>query len=272
MNCLPHDPHRQFGLLVLAHGTRSDAGFRETMETSQAVTQALPEVPTATCFLAKRDPSIDMAMERLTGHDVSDIIVVPLFLFAARHVRNDIPTLLTQSLKRVVPRRPGLRLHLQPPLGHYREVTELSIQRCQAAIGQLKCRADETLLLLVGRGSHDPRATAEFRSFAAIRTTLPVGNTNVGRVIPALLAGEELPLPAAVAEAHKAPFRWVIVQPHLLFQGQLLKRLEKLVQQQDFANRRQQWLLVDHLGRNSALARVVVRQFTAAKTEAIRLS
>ena len=71
-------------------------------------------------------------------------------------------------------------------------------------------------------------------------------------------------LEQGVTAAATSQFERVVVVPHLLFDGQLLQRVRKIVAEQEKGGSRQQWLLAGRLGADPAVAGAVVRRFREA--------
>jgi sirohydrochlorin ferrochelatase len=144
--------------------------------------------------------------------------------------------------------------------------------RCRQALAeQAAVSPDETLLILVGRGSSDVEATAQMRRLADLRragapsdgvgrgSTLAAESSRAskGIAVPvetgeARTSAEEAHLRLAhieigfvavatpslgkvLEEAAQTDFRRVIVQPHLLFAGSVLAEIHRLVERQQLA-------------------------------------
>jgi len=110
------------------------------------------------------------------------------------------------------------------------------------------------LLILVGRGSTDSEALAEFRDFTALRSAA----RPVGRVETAFTALAEPLLPAALERAAALPYARVVVQPHLLFGGRLLDRVGEQVRQAAANCPAKQWTVTPHLGCHPSVVDAIV--------------
>src|SRR5438552_1673786 len=86
----------------------------------------------------------------------------------------------------------------------------------------LKPRIAADGLLTVGRGSHDPEATDAMHQFTRLRAEL----TPVGRSETCFIAMQSPPFKEALAAAAATTYRRIIVQPHLLFHGQLFHEIK----------------------------------------------
>jgi sirohydrochlorin cobaltochelatase len=110
------------------------------------------------------------------------------------------------------------------------------------------------LLLLIGRGSYDPTANAEMAQFARLRweaertAWYEVGFT----------AMAEPGLDRAITVAGAMPFSHVVVQPHLLFAGELLERINVAAQQAATRFPEKTWSVTPHLGPSDLLVSAVL--------------
>ncbi|MBI42142.1 CbiX/SirB N-terminal domain-containing protein [Marinobacter lutaoensis] len=99
-------------IILLAHGS-SDPRWCETFEAMAAPTlDAHPNARVAYMELAH--PSLAEAVEHAVGDGIEQITVIPLFLAAGRHLRNDIPAMI-QALEQ----RHGIPIRLDRPVGEH---------------------------------------------------------------------------------------------------------------------------------------------------------
>ncbi|HTN76558.1 MAG TPA: CbiX/SirB N-terminal domain-containing protein, partial [Pirellulaceae bacterium] len=203
------------GLLVVGHGTRSEQGCAEFLETVQCVAQRLPQVAVQAAFLELAEPTIGAALAQLAARGVRRVVVMPLLLFAAGHAKQDIPQAVAEAARE----HPQLQIQLTAHLGCHERLLALSALRFEEAIDdESGASPQETLWLMVGRGSREPSAWAEMERFVALRQRFtPVAQARIAYLSMAEPSFAQL-LPA-IAELR---FRRVVVQPHLLFHGELL--------------------------------------------------
>lgn len=74
-------------MLLVAHGTRDEAGLDELARLADAVRARLPETRVNLAYVDVLGPSIADVLGEVSG----TVVVVPLFLAAGYHVRHDIP-------------------------------------------------------------------------------------------------------------------------------------------------------------------------------------
>jgi sirohydrochlorin cobaltochelatase len=212
-----------WGALLVGHGTRNAAGRAEFLKTAATMAELLPHLALEPCFLELAAPGIATAVERLVRRRVKGICVMPLMLLAAGHVKRDIPAAVTEAVNKLG----GLPTTQAPHLGCHKRLLELSAKRYQEALaGRPQVAVENTLLIMVGRGSRDPEAVDEMRRFVRLRREI----TPVGGVETCFAAMADPSLNQTLATATRGPFRHVVVQPHLLFEGSLLARVRAQVE------------------------------------------
>jgi sirohydrochlorin ferrochelatase len=114
----------------------------------------------------------------------------------------------------------------------------------------------DTLLLLVGRGSSDAEATAELAQFARLRSE----RMRLGRVEICFLALAAPSLEIALQQAGQLALPRIVVQPHLLFAGELLAGLQEKVALAAARCPQQQWLVTSPLGPHPWLVSALVER------------
>ena len=227
------------GILLIGHGTRNAAGIAQFYDLCQCVAERLAPVPVEPAFLELQQPDIGQAVSRLIERGCRRLTVLPLLLFAAGHAKRDIPSAVQAAVKQSG--AAGIEVRQAAHLGLHPAIVELSRLRGeQALIGLPPLPAEHSCLLLVGRGSGDESATAEMYEFARQRQNAAGGvHAEVAFVAMAQpLLSEQLRRLAA------SEFRRVIVQSHLLFEGDIADSIRDLVSRIAAEHSRQEWLLV----------------------------
>ena len=247
------------GLLIVGHGTRDPAGQAEFLELAQAVAERFPAWAVEACCLEFAEPTIAQGLARLVARGASErITIAPLLLFAAGHAQADIP----QAVAREAANYPRLSLRQAAQLGVHSALIELSRRRFEQALAGLSpIAAEETLLVFVGRGSRDAAANAELARFARLRwEACPTGGLET-----CFASMAEPSLEHSLAWAAGLSFRRVVVQPHLLFRGELLARINRTVA--GFADEHPQieWTVAPHLGPDKLAAEAVAERIRAAE-------
>lgn len=242
------------GVLLVGHGTRDAEGKSELFELARRVSRRLV-VPVEPCFLELCPPTIHEAAERLLRSGRRHVLVSPVLLFEAEHAKSDVPAAVDAALDKWAIR------HQTAHLGCHPKIVELSAHRCSEAVaGDHSVDQRATLVLLVGRGSHDQDATAEMYQFVQLRAVAAAPTQFqvcfLGLANPRL---EEV-----LAEVRNSSFGRVIVQPHLLFQGELVTKTRKLAETMPLTDVTRQWISTSHLGPHPLLVDAVCARIQGA--------
>ncbi|MBI3464757.1 MAG: sirohydrochlorin chelatase [Planctomycetes bacterium] len=241
------------GLLLVGHGTDDKQGQAAMLEVSQQVARLLPDVAVEPACLELSRPTISEAIATLAAHGVHQLTAVPVLLFAAGHVKRDIPLAVEQAAREH--RIPHVRM--APHLGCHPAVVRLSTERFLEAVPKWGAIAkDETLLLFVGRGSRDPEANSDLAKFARLRWE----QTPVGWLETCYLAMTQPTLADGLRFASSLPYRRIVVQPHLLFSGVLANRVAEAIDAARREHPGKEWILVGPLGTGEQIAQVIVEQ------------
>jgi sirohydrochlorin cobaltochelatase len=247
---------REFGLLVVGHGTHHARGQREFETLVARLGDELSGLVIEAGFIELMRPTIGEAVDRLVERGARRIRALPLLLFAAGHAQHDIPAALRQAGER----HPGLEIEQADVLGCHPALVELAVRRAAEVLPAGDPRWAETLLLMVGRGSHEATATAEMGRFARLRSAAQQAawGTAPGAVETCFLAMAEPRLAEAVRSAAVGPWRRIMVQPHLLFAGELLETVRAQVAEAQTAWPAKLWMVADHLGPDSLVVEAAV--------------
>jgi sirohydrochlorin cobaltochelatase len=247
------------GLLLVGHGTRSALGCAQFLALADRIRGSLAPLPVEPAFLELQQPDIDAAVAGLLPQKIDCIVTVPLLLFAAGHAKQDIPAAVAAA----VARRDRTEIaHAQTShFGCHAALLELSALRMQEVGWAVPTRESTTCLLLVGRGSRDDSATAEMHDFARLRQEkLPQVTVEV-----AFMAMAQPPLTAQLKKIAALRYDRVIVQPHLLFHGELVESLIHQVAETAVCHPQSTWFVApvladgpDFLGQGTKLLENVI--------------
>jgi sirohydrochlorin cobaltochelatase len=200
-------------IVIVGHGSREPvANFA-----FEAFVKAYAERSTAHvrhAYIELARPHLDEVLDEVArSHE--RIVVVPLFLFLVGHTKTDVPIALTRA-RAAHPRATFLATR---ELGVHRLLVDLVFERARATSHEPR----NTVAIVIGRGSSDPGANAEFcklvRLFGEGRGFRAVFPSFMGITTPRF--PETLDLVARLR-----PDR-VVALPYLLFDGRLCVRLRE---------------------------------------------
>jgi sirohydrochlorin cobaltochelatase len=206
----------QTAVLVCGHGSRDPEAIAEFELVASALRPRLPDVDFATGYLEFARPTIREGLAKLTAAGARQILAIPGMLFAASHVKNDLPW----EMNSFMADNPGIDVRLGRDLSIDPKLLRAAAERIAAVADPAVARA-ETLLVVVGRGTNDPDANSNISKLARMLWEgLGLGWAEVA------FSGVAHPrVDAALARAAQLGFRRIIVFPYFLFTGVLVKRI-----------------------------------------------
>jgi sirohydrochlorin cobaltochelatase len=215
----------RIGVMVCGHGSRDMEAITEFQSVAEGIAERLPQYPVASGFLEFARPIIRDGLDRLRQSGAQHILAVPGMLFAAGHVKNDIPSVL----KTYAAQYADLRIDYGRDLSVDTRLLEVASQRIEAAEASSTRqvpRAD-TLLLVVGRGTSDSDANSNISKVARMLWEgMGFGWSEV------CYSGVTFPLVGPGLEhAVKLGYRRIIIFPYFLFTGVLVKRIYRIADQ-----------------------------------------
>jgi sirohydrochlorin cobaltochelatase len=209
------------GLLIVGHGSR-EARANEAFESMVAGyrTQLAPALAAEVAhgYVELARPNVDEALAALARRH-RRVVVVPFFLFMVGHTKNDIPIALARARATAAP---GVELIAARALGIHDTLVDIAFARAAAAgVPQDGERARRTALVMVGRGSSDPDANAEFYKLAR----LVAEGRGLGWLWPCFIGITSPLVPETLELAARARPERLVVVPYFLFDGRLGDRL-----------------------------------------------
>ena len=121
---VPASPRR--ALVLVAHGSRREGSNDEVRRlTAHLRSQAEEHYPVVELgFLELAEPGLDRALETAISRGVAEVVVLPYFLAAGRHVREDVPAVV----EAVRLRHPEVYFRVTPHLGATEAVAEILLR------------------------------------------------------------------------------------------------------------------------------------------------
>ena len=206
------------GVLVCGHGSRDPEAVREFELLATALRPRFPDYDFATGYLEFATPTIRDGLTALVARGARRIYAVPGMLFAASHVKNDLPWEMNSFLAE----HPEIDVRLGRDLAIDVKLINAAATRIAEAapLGESGDRSD-ALLVVVGRGTNDPDANSNISKVARMLWEgLGFGWAEVA------FSGVAQPrVDAALERAVRLGFRRVVVFPYFLFTGILVKRI-----------------------------------------------
>jgi sirohydrochlorin cobaltochelatase len=288
---LPND----LAVLVVGHGTRKPSGQQQLKELVEQMRRIEPSWRIEASFLELAEPTIEQAIEVLSSQGVRRILVVPILLFTAAHAKSDIPDAVAQCVEKhgieVVGQTTSLGTTQEVIALSNRRYCEITSEAQQRGCPQGHCGYGHpqacaevcpmigkshrrVALAMVGRGTSDPEALAHMRRF----TELASQERSLAWVSTGFFAGGIPSVDELLAQASALPSSaltssaltssalttvapacdTVLVQPHLLFEGELMDQLRARILRCRQESPDRQWILARCLGADDGLAGVFI--------------
>jgi sirohydrochlorin cobaltochelatase len=202
------------GVLICGHGSRDDDAVREFELLAAALRPRFPDYDFATGYLEFARPNIHDGLAALVARGARRIYAVPGMLFAASHVKNDLPW----EMNSFIAAHPGIDVRLGRDLAIDAKLINAAADRIAAAAPGDR---SDALLVVVGRGTNDPDANSNIAKIARMLWEgLGFGWAEVA------YSGVAHPrVDAALDRAARLGFRRIVVFPYFLFTGILVKRI-----------------------------------------------
>lgn len=203
-------------VLLCGHGSRDPEAVTEFELAAAGLAPRVPEFDFTTGYLEFARPTIRDGLAALVARGAQRILAIPGMLFAASHVKNDLPW----EMNSFIADNPGVDVRLGRDLGIDPKLLRAAADRIAAAAGANIGRA-ETLLVVVGRGTNDPDANSNISKLARMLWE----GMGFGWAEVAFSGVAHPRVDVALTRAAQLGFRRIIVFPYFLFTGVLVKRI-----------------------------------------------
>ena len=206
-------------IMICGHGSRDDHAIEEFNKLAGHLSRRLPQFDVESGFLEFATPIIRTGLDKLKERGANKIVCVPGMLFAAGHVKNDLPS----EVNNFGAENPGIEMIFGRELAVDQKLLEAARQRIEEAENEAATDVDrkDTLLMVVGRGTNDPDANSNVSKVARmLREGMGFGWAEVS------YSGVAYPLvDTGLKNAVKLGYRRIIVFPYFLFTGILVRRI-----------------------------------------------
>lgn len=214
-------------ILLVGHGSRAVEGNAEILLFADRWRAQHPDWRIEVCFIEFAEPLLTAGLNQAArGSD--RVLVVPLILNAAGHVRVDVPLAIKAAQKL----HPRVEFLYAPHLGAGEPFLRVLKRNLRNAMLDLDVPDPQTTgVIVLGRGSSDRRANGEVAKMA--RWLWELGDH---QFVDIAFTGITFPrLEKAVQHQVRLGMMQVIVLPYYLFTGTLIQRIDRqlarLVQQ-----------------------------------------
>ncbi len=209
-------------ILLVGHGSRDARGNEEIERFADMWRKAHPDWRIDLCFIEFADVLLDEGLDRAAG-DSDRVIIVPLILNAAGHVKMEIPRHIAEARSR----HAGVEFLYVRHLG----VGEETLRAMQGQLGAVRKVLDvpdakTTGVIVLGRGSSDMTANGEVARLARW-----MFEQSDHEIVDTAFTGITGPrLETAVQRQTRIGMTQIVVLPFYLFTGVLIERIRRQVE------------------------------------------
>ena len=102
------------GVLVIAHGSRAKETELDLKEIVDITAEKITDVYIEYAFMQLSDRTIESGVAALAEKKVTEIKIVPYFLFMGIHMKEDLPNIVGEIMKNY----PGIKMVMGEPIGN----------------------------------------------------------------------------------------------------------------------------------------------------------
>ena len=205
--------------MICGHGSRDGGAVNQFNALAGHLKQRMPDYDVESGFLEFASPVLRTGLDKLKERGAERILCLPGMLFAAGHVKNDLPS----EVNEFAAENPDINVRYGRELAIDRRLLKAAAQRIEEAENAApdKVERKDTLLMVVGRGTNDPDANSNVNKVARMLWEgMDFGWAEVS------YSGVAFPLvDAGLAHAVKLGYKRIIVFPYFLFTGILVQRI-----------------------------------------------
>ena len=211
--------NNQVGILICGHGSRNKLAIKEFQELTKLIQQRFPNIIVEYGFLEFAKPSITDSLDKLRDNSIKKVIAIPAMLFAAGHVKNDIPSLLMSYSSKT-----NMEIIYGRELGINNLMISAACERVKDVFEENNSlNPEESLLVVVGRGSSDPDANSNVSKI----TRMIVEGIGLGWA-ETVFSGVTFPLvEPGLKNVVRLGYKNIIIFPYFLFSGVLVTRIKR---------------------------------------------
>lgn len=234
-------------VLYVCHGSRVKEGADQAVAFIERCKKNLDVPIQEVCFLELAYPTIEQGFEACIEQGATRIAIVPLLLLTAAHAKHDIP----EEIHKVYERYPQVEVLYGEPFGVDERVVDILVERINETNVD---KHEDSMVLLVGRGSSDPAVKKDFNEIAQLLK----GKGAFKEVSTCYLAAAAPNLKEGLHLAKQTSYKQVFVLPYLLFTGILMNEIKEELEQ--LSTDDQQFILANYLGYHDGLAHILSHQ------------
>lgn len=213
-------------LLVVGHGSRVSQAVDQFHQFTAALAKRV-DVPVSSCFLELVDPDMATGLTAAATEvgPGGQVFVLPLFLGAAGHLKNDVAVAVQWAREQFT----GVTFRYGTALGPHAKLIDLLALRVQEAFAARPnaLPPEESIVLVIGRGSSDPTSNSEIaRAAYLLLEKRPYHSVEF-----AFQAVARPKVADGLRRCAQLGAKQIVVAPYILFTGKVDEFILKVTQQ-----------------------------------------
>lgn len=251
-------------VLLAGHGSRREESNQQVKEVAASLEDRLGE-RVMPAYIELTEPLLDEGIDMLAP-DADSVTIVPLSLFGAGHVKNDIPLFVQYGRQAY----PETEFSYGSNLGARSEMIEIVADRIESSTTDIEAdpTTDDVAVVFVARGSSDPDANGEAYRLAR----LVYEGRDYSRIETAFIGITEPRLGQVLTEVTRHDPDAVIVMPYMLGDGVLTRRIADIVETYDADHPAIEATTAEVLGVDERLIRTLEYRVMEARQGAVSMS
>ncbi len=205
-------------ILIIGHGSRNKTGNRQILEFTRQMRKRQPQWSIDVCYIELADYLIDEGLKD-AAQKAERVIVIPLILNSAGHVKEEIPEYIENAQKE----SPDTQFVYAGHLGSSELILKVLNRYLKETMLSLAMPDPKTTgVIVLGRGSSDLLANGEMA-----KMTRWLFEMNEHELVDLAFTGVAYPrLETIVQRQVKLGMKQVIILPYYLFDGILIERID----------------------------------------------
>jgi Uncharacterized conserved protein len=119
------------GILIVGHGSKSSDAVREFEQMVAYTSSQTEEFVVKGAHMELAEPNIPETVEALVAGGVTDIRVLPYFLYTGNHIKQDIPEILAE----VKQNYPNVKFSFGKALGFDPRIADILLAKADEVVG-----------------------------------------------------------------------------------------------------------------------------------------
>jgi len=208
-------------ILLVGHGSRNQAGNDEIQQFHRHWQAEHPDWRIELCYIELADVLLEQGLQH-AAQDSDKVIIVPLILSAAGHVKAEIPEHIAEARKQF----PQVEFIYTPHLGANEEILKILKKQLNSVLKSLAMPDPKTTgVILLGRGSSDRVANGELAKMARW-----LYEDTEHELVDIAFTGITHPrLETAIQRQTRLGMTQIAILPYYLFTGLLIERIAEQV-------------------------------------------